>query len=41
MFVYIIIKMSILRNVCFKKSYLYIKVFTYFYPVVLVKVIGV
>ena len=40
-FVYIIIKMSILRNVRLTKSYLYIKVFTYFYPVVLVKVIDV
>jgi len=40
-FVNIIIKMNILSNVCLNKSYLYINVFTYFYPVVLVKLMCV
>ena len=40
-FIYIIIKISTLRNVCLNISYLYITVFTYFYSVVLVKMMGV
>ena len=40
-FVNIIIKMNILRNVCLNKSYLYTNVFTYFYPVILVKLMCV
>jgi len=40
-FVNIIIKMNILRIVCLNKSYLYINIFTYFYPVILVKLMCV